>query len=339
MMKRILLGCLTYLISAQLGAAEVDIRALGKLELAFQQPTPVNYYPGKYLPAKVTAPAGQGYRLSAPMSFQQVEYLVGNGNQLEKNEAFAILRGPQVHHFLDNYAANKELFSLLKRRYESNKALFQRKVIDENRWIDINKEFFAAKLEYGHLQHFYQLITNVSRDEEAITLGAPVSGTIKLPVSRSIVQGQAVAEFLPMAAVKLKIALPAKHRDALEFIQTPHCRVSVEHVSSVIKDGFVNAWSDAIPEDCQLQLGQQLRVTPMFRASAYKVARSAVFEWQGQSKVWVKQGETLRAAGVQLIAAVDNNYILSSTVDLDSADILTSSVSAAQGLLLGLGGE
>jgi hypothetical protein len=86
-------------------------------------------------------------------------------------------------------------------------------------------------------------------------------------------------------------------------------------------------------------LGQHLLATPFMRAEVYQVATSAVFQWQKSSYILVRAGERLTAVEVDPVGAIGTDYLVQTKASLQDKDILVSSVSAVQGILLGLGGE
>lgn len=332
----VLLSCLSF---SSLNAAELALQDLGDLELTFQQATSVEHYPGKYLPAQVTAKQGQEFTLVAPMNIQQIDYLADSGQKLQVGAPFAKLRGSEVHHYVTEYEINQRMFALIGKSYQSNKVLFNKKAINESRWLEISKEYFDAKLENEHMRHFFDLVLEINLEDESLTLGAPSSGRIKLSEQTQVKMGDTIAIFVPQSAIKLKIAVPATQLSELEFVQTDSCKINIESVEDIASGSFVYAWSEALPESCNLQIGRKIRVTPYFQSQGFRVSKKAVFEWQGEKNIWVKQGQKITSVSVQLIAAKGDDYIFNTSTDLNAAQVLTSSVSAIQGILLGLGGD
>ena len=103
---------------------------------------------------------------------------------------------------------------------------------------------------------------------------------------------------------------------------------------------FIRAWTQTLPPACPLLLGQQLLLQPLLRVdNAYRVARAAVFALQRQTYVWRLRDDTLEAVPVTVLAAEGDAYIVHSEEGLAGQSVLVSSVSAVQGVLLGLGGE
>tara|TARA_R110000751_G_scaffold49002_1_gene109288 strand:+ start:8933 stop:9190 length:258 start_codon:yes stop_codon:yes gene_type:complete len=85
-------------------------------------------------------------------------------------------------------------------------------------------------------------------------------------------------------------------------------------------------------------------VTPFYTQIAYRVPKLAIFSWDADQYIFVKQDSMLVSLQVNLLSSDANYYI----VQLQQSDnpltegkieVLVSSVSAVQGVLLGLGSE
>ena len=87
-------------------------------------------------------------------------------------------------------------------------------------------------------------------------------------------------------------------------------------------------------------VGQQVLATPLVRsANTYRLPRSAVFQLARQNYVLVRSGDSLTAQEVELLGSQGDDYLLRASAGLEGAEVLVASVSAVQGILLGLGGE
>ena len=62
-------------------------------------------------------------------------------------------------------------------------------------------------------------------------------------------------------------------------------------------------------------------------------------QWQGETALLIRNGELLEPVIVTLLATAGTDYIVSCNADLAGRSLLSSSVSAVQGVLMGLGGE
>lgn len=324
-----------------LSAQEVELAALGAFELVFERARPVQSFPGQQVAAAVTYRKGEAFVLPSPGRVQQIEYLVEPGAAVRHEQPFAVLRGPEMHHFEMAFESSRALLAGAERRYKANKTLYERKAISESQWLEISEKYYELLLEYEHMRHFFELVAEGDDDPDALTLVAPLSGVIDYGSAPGGVQeGDSIASFVPDAAIRLEATLPNRLRDRVVALQWGDCELDVERVSALTDGFFVQVWSASLPPACRPLMGQQLLVTPLLRVQgAYSLPRSAVFQLQRQTMVLVREEDRLRALAVNLLGVQGEHYVLSPASDLGDREVLVSSVSAVQGMLLGLGGE
>lgn len=340
MRKKLSLASLLLALALPSFAAQVDIDSLGSLVLEFAQGRSANLYPAPPVSARAGFRGGDAFSLVSPGRVQQIDYLVAVGQQVQAGQPFAILRGPEMHHLQIEYQAAGELLEVAQDRYDSNKALFARKAIRADQWLEVSENYFAAQLEYEHLRHFYELVADNQDDPDAITLVAPSDSLLDYDNSRRTVEaGERIASFIPQGAVRVQLSLPNAMREDAAYLETGKCRLAIEQIGAITQGFFVSAWTEPLKQECELIPGQQLLATPLLRTSAYAVPRSAVFQWGEGSYVILRQGEALLPVPVMLLASQGPDYILQSETELQGRAVLVSSVSAVQGVLMGLGGE
>jgi hypothetical protein len=319
---------------------EVDLAALGEIELVYEQPDLLQFYPAQQVSAEVGFRHGEAFAVLAPRRIQQVQYLVLPGGPVQAGQAFAVLRGPEIHHFLSEFEVSRKLLEAAEKRFNSNKILYERKSINEGLWLEITEQYYAARLEYQHMRHFNDLVVATDEKADTITLAAPVSGLVDYaPDYSGIRTGESIALFLPEDIVRLRVELPVQLRSDVAFLQMPACKLDLDSVSARVNGFFVAAWTEPLRPGCNLMLGQHLLVTPYIRAEVYQLASSAVFQWQNSTYILMRNGSALVAAEVEVLGAVGADSLVRSGTALQDRDILVSSVSAVQGILLGLGGE
>jgi len=175
-LNHLLIVALALALAEGAAAGEIDITSLGDLSLEYQRVGTVNSYPGQKIAAEVTFKKGEAYTLTAPRRIQQVQYLAEVGAVVEKGQALAELRGPEMHHFLTEMEVARQLLLSAERRFNSNKKLFEKKAIKESQWAEVSEKYYAAQLEYEHMRHFNDLVLSVDEAEDSIVIGAPVSG-------------------------------------------------------------------------------------------------------------------------------------------------------------------
>lgn len=340
MTVRIVATLLMVLTTAAGRAETVAIDKLRALTLEYQTIEAVELYPGQPVSAQVAAPGGEAFAVVAPARVQQINYRLPAGTAVARGEAFALLRGPELHHFLTEYEATAELLADASRRYESHRKLYEKKAIDESRWVEVSERYHTLRLEHEHMRHFHDLVIEEREQEDALVLGAPVAGIIDYAYSADgLRSGDTIASFIPRDAIRLVASIPHRQSADLAFLEAAGCRLAVSRVSGITSGFFVEAWSEPVADRCPLMPGQRLAATPLYRTSAFRLPRQAVLQREAGSHIFLREGNVLRAVPVELLAADGADYIVTATTPLGGRDALVTSVSAVQGVLLGLGGE
>ena len=339
-LNQLLLVTMMLVFGKGAAAGEIDIASLGDLSLEYKRVAAVSSYPGQKIAAEVTFKKGEAYTLTAPRRVQQVQYLVEVGTLVDKGQPLAELRGPEMHHFLTEMEVARQLLLSAERRFISNKKLFEKKAIKESQWAEVSEKYYAAQLEYEHMRHFNDLVLSINEADDSLVIGAPISGIVNYSLEyNGLDSGDDIAVMVPISAIRLEAAVPASSRKNLAYLTMASCELKVSSIGAIISNFFVSAWSEPVTSKCDLMLGQKLLVTPLYETQAYKVPMKAVFQWGSATSVLVRDGGLLRAVEVQLIASSNMDYIVSGNDSLADADVLVSSVSAVQGILIGLGGE
>ncbi|WP_339721861.1 hypothetical protein [uncultured Paraglaciecola sp.] len=227
---------------------KVNIATLGDLELSTELIQKVEHYPGTQLKAKVEAMPGMSFTLKSPTDVQQTEYLVSQGQTLKKNQPFVIIRGAEVFHFYTEYQIKKSLYKLAESQFKSNQALYTQKVIDEQRWIDISQAYYAAQLAYEEYEHFFEHLIDVDEKQDAITLGSPIEGLFLKGSELNINAGDNIAQFVPKAAIRLKVAVPSNKVNNFSYLTSFNCQLKIAQIEAVSSGAYVAAWSMPLPE-------------------------------------------------------------------------------------------
>lgn len=341
-MKYLNIMLLTNLLFAQMAGAQVINTAdLGRLTLEYQTVSQVDAYPGQSLAAQVSFRQGEAFSVVTPYRVQQLSYLLQPGAEVSAGQPIAVLQGPEIHHFLSEFDVKKQLLMDAEKRYNNNLALYEKQAIKASQWLQISEDYYTLKLEFEHMRHFHELlIEEKDRQEDSVTITAPVAGVIEYSQGEpGIAADGEIAVIAPRSAIRLKVHVPAAQRTHLSGFRTDECTLEVAIISGIVSDFFVETWSDPLPADCQFLPGQQLMVTPYFKLPAYQVARSSVFQWQGQAHLFLRDGDQLVATPVELVSTTGSDYFVITEQPILDREVLVSSVSAVQGILMGLGGE
>jgi hypothetical protein len=330
--------------SANASELQVDLATLGDLQLSTQVVQIEDHYPGTQLKATVEAMPGMAFTLKSPADIQQTEYLVSQGQTIEKKQPFAIIRGAEVFHFYTEYLIKKSLYGLAESQFNSHRILYAQKVIDEQRWIDITQAYYTAQLAYEEYEHFFEHVINVDEKQHGITLGAPIKGLFLKGSELNITTGDKIAQFIPKDAIRLKLAVPSSKVDSLSYLTSSNCKLEIAQIESVSSGAYVTAWSTPLSDTCNWRIGEQVTATPFYTQRAYKIPKSAVFSWDAAQYVFVKQDTVLVSLQVNLLSSDADDYIAQipqaeGSLTEGRIEVLVSSVSAVQGVLLGLGSE
>lgn len=321
-------------------AQRVDVADLGSLELAFLTPRAADRYEGPPMAAEVSFRPGEALRVVSPYPVRQIIYLVEPGTEVARDQPVAELSGPEIEHFLTRFRVTGQRLESARRRFENNRELYRKRTIDETRWIEISEAFYTLQLEYEHLRHFRELLETDDRFPGRVTLKSPLDGRFLYEQEDpGIAAGGELALVVPAGALRLRVEVPLQQSRHLVGLHHGNCDLAVTSISGVAAGFFLRAWSAPLTEACDVVPGEHLMVVPVYNRPGFEVPREAILHWRGEPAVLLREGEALVPTPVEIIASSGDDYHVTSTVDLRDRKILTRSVSAVQGILLGLGGE
>lgn len=328
------------LISWQSAAESVDIATLGELELKYATVAGAGTYAGQHLAALVSYRGGDAVSVVTVPRVQQIRYRLAPGARLTRGQRVAQLSGPEVHHFLTEYEVIGRRLTVAEGRFQANRELYQRKAIDEGRWIDISDGYYALKLQHEHLRHFYELLDVDSDHGNAVFLKAPVDGVLDYTHrTGGISSGSELVKIIPEDSLRLTVAVPLSRRGELVSLSEGSCELAIEEISGIAEAFRVTAWSEALTGICEYLPGQRLMVTPWYRGDGYRVPARSVMQWQGAPALLVRAGEQLVPQTVAVLGSTSEEYFVACSEELEGNEVLVTSVSAVQGMLMGLGGE
>jgi hypothetical protein len=321
-------------------AQSVATANLGALELAFERVSAGDGFAGLPLASEVTFRPGEALSLVTPSRIQQINYQVAPGEEVAPGQPIAVMAGPEIHHFLTEFEVVVQRYENARRRFERNRELYRKQAIDEARWIEISDNYYTLQLEYEHLRHFHALLRQDGSDPEEITFVAPAAGRVQYTQERpGIAEGGELALILPPGSLRLRVAVPIGDRYGLARLQHGACELPVASISRIADGFFLRAWSAPLDASCDLLPGQQLMVTPFYAVDGYEIPRQALLHWETRPAVLLHRGDQLQLVPVEILGSTPSGYYVTSDADLAGREILVTSVSAVQGVLMGLGGE
>jgi len=338
-----LVACTLLLLPVQKSLAiDINIEELGKYKLNFEQVSSVTTVSSSTLIAQVTEKSGANFSVFLPFAVQQVKTLITNGQVVVKDQKIAYLNGYDVHHFLDEFEAAKQLFNIAEKQYQSSLALYNNKALKQSQWIEISKDYFSAKLRFEHLHHYMSFL-NIDKNEQ-IAIIAPIAGIIRYSNtsdSDSKAEGELLFDIIPKNAIRLKVKVPLHNISNLAYLKSANelCKIAVDSKENIIDDFAMTVWSKPLNEQCSLSLGEKVLITPIYQQNAYTIDKTAVFEFENNNYIAIKNNSQLNLIVINILNAHDDQFIFQSDAVLANRVALTSSVSAVQGILLDLGDE
>ncbi len=321
-------------------AQRISTADTGALALAYAGVTRQAGFDGQPLLAEVTHRPGEAVSVITPYRVQQIRYRVDPGAEVAAGEVIAELAGPEVHHFMQEYEVAGQRLEIARRRYQSNRDLYRSQAIGEARWSEISEAFFEASLAYEHMRHFRDLVRPAEDDDHAVLLTAPAAGLVHFTRDRpGVAPGGELMVIIPRAVLRLRVSVPLERRGDIAALATGACTAAVASVDGVAERYFAEAWSEPIDPGCGLVPGQWLQVTPHYRGNFCVIPGPALLRHEGGNAVFLRDGDALVLEPVTLVGSSEAGYVVRCGAELDGREVLVSSVSAVQGMLLGLGGE
>lgn len=340
LIKALLLICVLLPIVAA-GQERLSLDALGDLELAWAVVEPMERVPGPPLRAAAVSDPGATFHVRLPAPVQRVTFRVPPGAPVAAGDVVALLEGLEIHHWQLEYESLEVRYETAGRRYERNLPLFHEGALSGDRWTEIEKRYFDLRLEFEHMRHVREwLKPGPEQIPESLLVTAPVDGDL-LYDSRdtNLGTGTTLFEILPEGGLRLRVEVPDRRASSLEALAFDDCEVGVDRVEDTAHGFYRSAWSLPLIDACAVSPGTTLGVQPLYRERALFVPVEAVFQWRQAPHVWLRKGGELVARPVELIADMTGGYAVIADPVLEDGEVLIQSVSAAQGMLLGLGGD
>jgi hypothetical protein len=331
------------------GQAQTDDRSiaiddLGSLEIVFEDAVAVDRVPGSATWAEVTHQRGDAFRIHAPRRIGQADYLVSPGQRVVAGQPIVRLSGPEIEHWQLEFESIRSRFLQADDRYRRNQPLFESNALAESIWTDISDQWHALRLDYEHMSHFAEQLDDAS-SEDGLLLIAPFDAFASYEITDSaLAQDEKIASFIPIQALRLRTRASAADRSRLVAIRAGACELAIDEIGEQPSGFLIDVWSEALEGRCDLLPGQTLSVVPLYRASsngqaAVRVPDSALLNWDHRHFLLVRRGDRLDPEPVEVLGTDGSDLLVRGPASLAGKEVLASSVSAVQGILMGLGGE
>ncbi|KGJ87559.1 RND family efflux transporter [Colwellia psychrerythraea] len=317
----------------------IALSALGDFEIKFSKIEKESLIVGQNLIGEVTYKVGENYSVLLPFDIQKITYRIKNGNYVELGDTIATVEGYDAHHFIDEYQSAKIILEASENHFQMNKVYFENKTIQSSQWLEITKSYLEAKLNFEHFQH--QMSFLHIDENEKFTLISPHNGIVKIPSYQSLKsKGDIAFDVINTDSVKVKIRTPLSYAAKLShFVVSSTCQLEVNSVESIVDKYHQTIWASPTSDQCQLTLGQSIKLSPILKFDGYKVPKSSIFELNDKDYIAIKFEDKLSLIPVFIVGATQKEYYVSASEDISKTKVLVRSVSILQGKLLALGLE
>lgn len=311
---------------------------MGDFTVNFTSVTVAKNVQGSRIIGRVTTKPGSIYKVNFPFDIQQIKFAVNNGQLIKQGDKVGEVSGFDFHHFLDELEAAKNIFITSEKHYLATKASAESHTLKSTQWLDITKNYNEAKLAYEHFSHLKELI-HIDEQERFWVL-SPTDGMIYLDEnSDHLDANNPLFEVIPVNGLYIKTSISEQHTGQLFSLLTENgaCELDILSIEPLVKDYRQAVWSTPFTSACNLILGQKVSLKPTYSIAGFVVPKQSVFEWENQDYVAIKQDNRLLLTQVSIVGKQNNDLIVTSEVLTPSSTVLSSSVSIAQGLFMGLG--
>jgi hypothetical protein len=317
----------------------ISLSELGDFDVTFSSIEKESFIVGQNLVGEVTYKSGENYSVVLPFDVQKVTYHIINGSYVNNGDTIATVEGFDVHHFIDEFTSAKQILKVSENHYKTNEVFFENKTIKSSQWIEITKNYFAAKLKVEHFQHQMSFL-HIDKNE-TVTLISPKSGIVKTPNFNNVkLAGDLAFDVINKESIKVRVITPLFYNTRLShFVVSSDCKLKINSVESIADKYHQILWASANSEQCQLTLGQSVKLTPILSFDGYKIPKSSLFEFNEKNVIAIKSANEVYLVPVVIVGANHDEYYVTSKEDISNQQALASSVSILQGKLLELGAE
>lgn len=316
----------------------LNVADLGQLKLAYQTVQQQQSYTGFTMSAQVTS-LNQPRVVSLMQRPQQMVYVVPDGALVTAGQVVATASGATIHHFKEQAEAAAEMYALLEARYQANRPLAAKNVIGQQQWQQISSDYFTAKLESAHFQHFLDYL-QYSADGESVEIVAPQAGYVIHEQGEIDAEHYQVFSIVATQDKRLQLNAPQSIAKDISALQFDNCEVAVDFHAQRVISGNLAVFSQPLTDACNAAIGASMLVTPVFNQAVSIIPRSAVFYLDNEAYVMAREGSSLIPIALTVVGqSAQGDVIVSATEKLNSKQVLTTSVSSVKGIYTGLGGE
>lgn len=310
----------------------VALTELGAFETKFTPIKLVNTTEGASVLGTVTYRPNTAFSVSLPFKLQQIIFTKVNGQSVKKGERIARISGVELNHFIEEYQSAKSFYLQAKKFLNNTKSYASDNTIKREEWLALNKTYLEASLALEHLSHVKQQLTK-DRSGNYYLL-SPEKGIINIFPTAVDSLFEVVPE--QNILVKTMVSQANIERVAGFNVVDSECRLKADVIEPIVIKNKQNIWSQ-LNSECYFALGSQLVLRPIENVDGFSVPEAALFEIDNKDFLAVKDRQQLHLIEVDIVGSSDGNFVVQSSRIAENAQVLVSSVSAVQGIILGLG--
>ncbi len=317
-------------------AAEVPKALLANLETVYVEARDAPLRPGPAVLFEATVQPSAAFTLRLPFHPNRIVRVAGQGASVAAGQAIARIEGPEVRAWLLQAEGVAQRFEVAKQRYEDSLPLFEEQALAASKWAEISDRYFSLVEAMHHVEHTLEILSLGGAGEATVL--SPRNGQIRFYDSES-----AGADELDLAEIvdpaDLRLTALVSQRVALTPVQArvDQCVVPVSQLEAGVEGLSRRVWSAGLPTCLNLVPGQKIEGRLEYEFAGVAVPRSAVVTFEGRTGIFIDRGDHLALVPVTVHSSDEESYYVTGDARLSGVAVLSTSVSVARGVLLGLG--
>jgi hypothetical protein len=305
--------------------ASVAVNSVAKYQLGLSSAKQVQQ---AYLPpviASYQASPGQPLSITNPFAGAAISYQAADGAKVTQGSPLALLQGPSVEHFFHRLERIKEQYAVAQKQYQNKQSLYQANAISANEWQDFLDNYIAITDSMHEVTIILERFQPTG--ERTVILSAPNNGIWHYSSNASEV-GTLVAQAQLLVAADIPLAMA----DTVTGLNIGDTQLTISKRAQSTRNGFVRVWANTDASN-SWRVGQTLTATPVINIdNGYQIPASAVTSLNDSSIVFMRDDEQLVAIAVEIISAVDNDYMVAAKRPL-TGTIVTRSIAAVKAIV------
>ena len=311
---------------------------LGNLQLSFDEVVPVSERAGATVLLETTTLPGDGFLLRLPFRPNRISRLVPQGSAVAAGTPVARLAGPELGIWLAQADALMERFAEARERYETNRPLYRQQALSAARWSEIATEYLSLQAQALHTEHVLETLQRAGGEPPAAELRAPVAGRIRFEAPTvDGTEDWAVATLIADDALRLVGQVSSEAEGDIVAVQVEDCRIALAHLEMQAAGLYRRLWTQPAANCVAVYPGSLVAGRVLHAFDGATVPRQAVLRAAGRAGVFLDDGDALEFVPVRVEGESPDSFFIEAPRDLAGRRVLTRSVSALQGLVLGLG--